>query len=170
MPAATGLQCRIAEGSARSRLQHRHRDCLQRALAVRGTGAAARRHHASRPQDDDPGAAQEVGRRGQQADPGELQESLRDFPNIDFIARTPLIPGINADEEHIRAVLAFIRPYKNVIDYELLPYHRFGLGKYQFLGWVYELDDYKSPSPELVAHLQAIIDEAFGRSGKTATT
>ena len=49
-----------------------------------------------------------------------------------------------------------------------LPYHRFGLGKYQFLGWVYELDDYKSPSSELVAHLQAIIDEAFGRNVQKA--
>ena len=52
-----------------------------------------------------------------------------------------------------------------MIDYELLPYHRFGLGKYESLGVVYELDDYKTPSDELVAHLQAIIDEAFGRSG-----
>jgi pyruvate formate lyase activating enzyme len=92
------------------------------------------------------------------------------FPDIDFIARTPLIPGINADEEHIRAVLAFIRPHKNVIDYELLPYHRFGLGKYEFLGWVYELNDYKTPSPELVAHLQAIIDEAFGRTANASPT
>ena len=57
-------------------------------------------------------------------------------------------------------VLAFIRPYKNVIDYELLPYHRFGLGKYLLLGEVYELDDYKTPSDDLVAYLQAIIDEA----------
>ena len=73
---------------------------------------------------------------------------------------------MNADEEHIRAVLAFIRPYKNVIDYELLPYHRFGLGKYESLGVVYELDDYKTPSDELVQHLQAIIDEAFGRTAK----
>jgi pyruvate formate lyase activating enzyme len=52
---------------------------------------------------------------------------------------------------------------KNVIDYELLPYHRFGLGKYEYLGKVYELDDYQTPSNELVKHLQAIIDEAFGR-------
>jgi pyruvate formate lyase activating enzyme len=79
------------------------------------------------------------------------------------IARTPLIPGVNADEEHIRAVLAFIRPHKNVIDYELLPYHRFGLGKYELLGVVYELDDYKTPSDDLVQRFQAIIDEAFGR-------
>ena len=92
-----------------------------------------------------------------------FKKAYETFPDVDFIARTPLIPGINADEEHIRAVLAFIRPYKNVIDYELLPYHRFGLGKYELLGEVYELDDYKTPSDDLVAHLQAIIDEAFGR-------
>ncbi len=50
-----------------------------------------------------------------------------------------------------------------MIDYELLPYHRFGLGKYVHLGKVYELDDYQTPSPEVVAGFQAIIDEAFGR-------
>jgi pyruvate formate lyase activating enzyme len=54
-----------------------------------------------------------------------------------------------------------------VIDYELLPYHRFGLGKYELLGVVYELDDYKTPPDDLVKHLQAIINEAFGRSGTT---
>ena len=93
-----------------------------------------------------------------------FKKAYETFPDIDFIARTPLIPGVNADEEHIRAVLAFIRPYKNVIDYELLPYHRFGLGKYESLGVVYELDDYKTPPDELVKRLQAIIDEAFGRA------
>lgn len=95
-----------------------------------------------------------------------FKRAYETFPDVNFIARTPLIPGINADEEHIRAVLAFIRPYKNVIDYELLPYHRFGLGKYEHLGVVYELDDYKTPSDELVKHLQAIIDEAFGRTSQ----
>ena len=82
-----------------------------------------------------------------------FKKAYETFPDIDFIARTPLIPGVNADEEHIRAVLAFIRPYKNVIDYELLPYHRFGLGKYESLGVVYELDDYKTPSDEVVQRL-----------------
>ena len=95
-----------------------------------------------------------------------FKKAYETFPDIDFIARTPLIPGVNADEEHIRGVLEFIRPHKNVIDYELLPYHRFGLGKYVHLGKIYELDDYKTPSAELVAGFQAIIDEAFGRTGK----
>ena len=38
------------------------------------------------------------------------KKAYETFPDIDFIARTPLIPGVNADEEHIRSVLAFIRP------------------------------------------------------------
>ncbi len=75
-----------------------------------------------------------------------FKKAYETFPNKEFITRTPLIPGINATEEHIRAVLDFIKPYKNVIDYELLPYHRFGLGKYEFLGKVYELKDFESPS------------------------
>lgn len=97
-----------------------------------------------------------------------FKKAYETFPGTDFVARTPLIPGVNADEEHIRAVLAFIRPHKNVIDYELLPYHRFGLGKYEHLGRVYQLDDYKTPSAEVVAHLQAIVDEAFGRAEPAA--
>ena len=93
-----------------------------------------------------------------------FKKAYETFPNTEFVARTPLIPGVNDDEEHIRAVLEFIRPHKNVIEYELLPYHRFGLSKYEFLGKVYELADFTTPSDESVQRLQAIIDEAFGRS------
>jgi hypothetical protein len=39
-----------------------------------------------------------------------FKKAYETFPNIDFIARTPLIPGINADEEHIRAVLRLDSP------------------------------------------------------------
>jgi pyruvate formate lyase activating enzyme len=92
-----------------------------------------------------------------------LKKAYETFPNTDFVARTPLIPGVNADEAFVRQVLAFIRPHKNVIDYELLPYHRFGTKKYEFLGKVYELADFKTPPEDFVARLNAIIDEAFGR-------
>jgi len=50
---------------------------------------------------------------------------------------------------------------------ELLPYHRFGESKYSFLGQTYELQDFSSPSPETLAYLRAIVDDAFGRTGKT---
>jgi len=37
------------------------------------------------------------------------QRAYETFPQKTFIARTPVIPGVNDDEEHIRAVLAFFR-------------------------------------------------------------
>ncbi len=96
-----------------------------------------------------------------------FKKAYETFPEKTFIARTPLIPGVNDDEAHIRSVLAFIRPHKNVVDYELLPYFRFGESKYGFLGRVYELADFQPPTPESLATLRAIIDDAFGRSGRT---
>jgi pyruvate formate lyase activating enzyme len=93
-----------------------------------------------------------------------FQKAYESFPETRFIARTPLIPGVNDEEEHVRSVLAFIRPHANVIDYQLLPYHRYGESKYGFLGKVYELKDFASPTPERMAYLRAIIDDAFGRA------
>ncbi|MFZ5570260.1 MAG: glycyl-radical enzyme activating protein [Thermodesulfobacteriota bacterium] len=92
-----------------------------------------------------------------------LLRAYETFPDKKFIARTPVIPGVNDDEEHIRATLAFIKPYKNVVDYELLPYMRFGESKYGFLGRIYEMRDFNPPAPETMSRLQAIINEAFGR-------
>lgn len=101
------------------------------------------------------------------ADNSRIRENLKrayeTFPDKKFIARTPIIPGVNDDEEHIRATLVFIKPYKNVVDYELLPYMRFGQSKYGFLGKVYEMQDFEPPFPELLARLRAIIDETFNR-------
>lgn len=93
-----------------------------------------------------------------------FKRAYETFPDKIFIARTPLIPGVNDDEEHIRSVLAFIRPYKNVIDYELLPYHRYGESKYGFLGHIYEMKDFNPPTAESLSRLRAIIDEAFGNT------
>ncbi len=98
-----------------------------------------------------------------------FKRAYETFPNKAFVARTPIIPGVNDDEEHIRAVLAFIRPHKNVINYELMPYHRYGETKYGFLGRVYELKDFAPPTPETMEHLQAIIDESFGRTAASKT-
>jgi pyruvate formate lyase activating enzyme len=95
-----------------------------------------------------------------------FKRAYETWPDKTFVARTPLIPGVNDDEAHVRAVLAFIRPHPNVVDYELLPYFRFGETKYGFLGRVYALKDFEPPSPESLARLRAIIDEAFGRTGR----
>jgi len=97
-----------------------------------------------------------------------FEKAYAEFTHTQFVARTPVIPGVNDNGDHIRAVLDSIRPYKNVIDYELLPYHRYGENKYGFLGKVYALHDFQSPSPDVMKRLHAIIDEAFGRSSPSA--
>jgi len=97
-----------------------------------------------------------------------FRRAYETFPDKTFVARTPVIPGVNDDEAHIRAVLAFIRPYRNVVDYQLLPYHRYGEGKYGFLGRVYQLSDFPSLPGETLRRLQSIIDDAFGRTAAAA--
>lgn len=98
-----------------------------------------------------------------------FKRAYETFPNIRFIARTPVIPGVNDDEGHIRSVLAFIRPHPNAVDYQLLPYHRYGESKYGYLGRVFELKDFEPPSAETMHRLQAIIDQSFGRTDTTKT-
>lgn len=93
-----------------------------------------------------------------------FKRAYETFPDTKFIARTPIIPGVNDDEDHIRATLDFIKPFKNVIDYELLPYMRFGESKYGFLGRVYEMQDFNPPTSETMSRLRKIIDLAFGRT------
>lgn len=57
---------------------------------------------------------------------------VEEFPDLPILARTPVIPGFNDDPDVIGAIAEFIRPFERV-RYELLPYHRLGTQKYQFL-------------------------------------
>ncbi len=64
------------------------------------------------------------------------------FPKLDIWVRTPLVPGFNDTEEEVGAILDFIRQIPDV-HYELLPYHRMGQSKYQFLDRDYPMGDVK---------------------------
>jgi len=72
--------------------------------------------------------------------------------------RIPLIPGINDDEENLRAAAAFCDPLTKVEEIELLPYHRLGLETYRLLGREYELSGIESPSPERMEALAAYMN------------
>lgn len=65
-----------------------------------------------------------------------------DFPNIKKIVRTPVIPTFNDNEEDIKEIVAFLKNKPNV-NYELLPYHKFGEGKYKSLGREYLMGNLK---------------------------
>lgn len=55
------------------------------------------------------------------------------FPDLPILTRTPVVPGFNDTEQDIREILNFL-PRQDNISYELLPYHRMGQPKYEYLG------------------------------------
>ncbi|MBR0144688.1 MAG: glycyl-radical enzyme activating protein [Clostridia bacterium] len=67
------------------------------------------------------------------------REILSHFKLLDrlgtpVIARTPVIPGVNDDRENVEKTRDFLRSLRNVIRYELLPYHPLGEDKRRALG------------------------------------
>lgn len=63
------------------------------------------------------------------------------------LARVPLIPGINDDEENIRSTGEFLRDC-SVSQVSVLPYHRMGAEKHRRLGRKYQLPGLSPPSDE----------------------
>lgn len=53
---------------------------------------------------------------------------------VPFIVRTPIIPTINDSKEEIENIRNFIKDFKNIMGYELLPYHPLGITKQKALG------------------------------------
>lgn len=63
-----------------------------------------------------------------------------------MVIRFPLIPGVNDDEENIKALGRLLSGLKLPVD--VLPYHRAGLQKYARLGRDYPMGDTAPPSEE----------------------
>lgn len=63
-----------------------------------------------------------------------------------LLVRMPLVPGWNDDRDNLEQMGRFLESHRNGVELELLPYHRFGEGKYERLGLQYSLADVKPPS------------------------
>lgn len=69
------------------------------------------------------------------------QKAYESFPKIQYLVRTPIIPGINDDLDELGKIIQFVKENsKNVrMSYEPLMYHQLGIGKYEMIGKDYEL-------------------------------
>jgi pyruvate formate lyase activating enzyme len=65
-----------------------------------------------------------------------LKMLFDEFPKLHKHIRTPVIPTFNDNENDIKEILNFLKGKENY-SYELLPYHRFGQDKYNYLGRSY---------------------------------
>ena len=75
--------------------------------------------------------------------------------------RLVMIPGINDSREEIRSRMQIVSSLKSVMQVDILPYHRFGAGKYARLGLDYPLMDLDEYDPERIAEIQALV-ESYG--------
>jgi len=81
-----------------------------------------------------------------------------------LIVRTPIIPGVNDNEEDVRAIAEFVAEFPNLLYYELLPFHPMAGGKYRSLDMDYRAKDLKTPSKDTMEALT----EAAKQVGITA--
>lgn len=63
---------------------------------------------------------------------------------VPFLVRTPIIPGINDSQEEISSIRNFLKQFKNIKGYELLPYHPLGVTKQKALGL--EITEFQIPT------------------------
>ena len=84
-----------------------------------------------------------------------------EFPDLPILARTPIIPGFNDNEQAVAAIAEFLKPYERV-EYEMLPYHRLGTQKYQFLDRPVPMGEVKLDA-EHMNRLQAVAQGILGQ-------
>lgn len=77
----------------------------------------------------------------------------------DLIVRNILIPGISDEEEDIQAMIKFLKQNNFSGEVHLLPYHRYGTGKYHQLGMTYELNGLEPADPERVAAVREMYQQ-----------
>ena len=66
--------------------------------------------------------------------------------------RMPIISGVNDDDDHVNEVIKFISS-TNIIQVNLLPYHKVGMDKYRRLSMEYKLSGMEKPSEERMAEI-----------------
>lgn len=76
---------------------------------------------------------------------------------VHVTVRTPVIPGLNDTVENIAGIAGFLCSIPEIKEYELLPYHKFGVNKYSALGRKYELDGVEPPPDE---HMEELVRSA----------
>lgn len=72
--------------------------------------------------------------------------------------RVPLIPGFNDRPEEFAEILRFASGLRNLDMVQVLPYHRFGVAKYERVGVGYSLGGLTSPDKAAVVELLALAE------------
>jgi pyruvate formate lyase activating enzyme len=91
-----------------------------------------------------------------------ILENLKKLSNkgCNIFIRMPIIAGVNDDDEHIDEVVKFLSNL-NILQVNLLPYHKMGMDKYRRLKIDYKLFGMEKPSSERLGE----IEDKFRKTG-----
>lgn len=98
--------------------------------------------------------------------------SIQVLESIDFLSlhyanmvlRCTIIPGINDNDDHFKAIAGLSRKYEAIRQVHILPYHRYGESKYKQIGLDVPEITTESMSDEMVNHSINRIRELGGRN------
>jgi len=76
-----------------------------------------------------------------------------------IILRIPIVPEITDSNENLRAIRGFVSYLNNLIEVNLLPYHRAGEGKYQRYGKENKMDKTDSPDSQNLESIKQFFSE-----------
>ena len=82
-----------------------------------------------------------------------FERLCQEFPDLKKQVRTPVIPGFNDTKKELFQIKDFIKD-KQGVSYEMLPYHRFGEGKYKALGREYKMGN-QTLSDEIINFIKS---------------
>ena len=88
---------------------------------------------------------------------GTLRSIDRPGHGPDIVIRIPVICGVNDSEDNIRQSAAYVHKVLPEARMELLPYHSFGMIKYEALGIPYDHPECSAPDKERMDHLKDVI-------------
>lgn len=74
----------------------------------------------------------------------------------DIFVRTPIIPGVNDRERDILEIIEILQE-DEISNYDILPFHQYGSGKYLSCGIKYAMQDIKPPEDSCVEKIKDII-------------
>lgn len=78
--------------------------------------------------------------------------------NAQMIIRVPLIPGVSDSDQSITAIAQFVKTLGPGPTVNVLPYHRFGMNKFNMLDRAYPMNDTQPQSHERVTEIVKIFE------------
>lgn len=77
---------------------------------------------------------------------------------VPLIIRIPVIPEVNDDLINIKATANFVSSLGSIEELQLMPYHRLGQNKYEYLGREYALKEIKPSSKNNINQLKEVVE------------